>query len=43
MEAEFVRWLWEQVLAQKLAEGGGIGLGKMLYEELKKTTLEGEI
>ena len=43
MEAEFVRWLWEQVLAQKLAEGGGIGLGKMLYEELKKTTLEGKI
>jgi len=34
MEAEFVRWLWEQMLAQKLAEGGGIGLGKMLYEEL---------
>jgi len=36
MEGKIIKWLWTQTLSQKIAEGGGIGLGKMLYKELSK-------
>ncbi len=34
MDAEIVRGMWTQVLAQKIAEGGGIGIKDMLYKQL---------
>jgi len=34
IDAEIVRGMWTQVLAQKIAEGGGIGIKNMLYKQL---------
>lgn len=36
MEGKIIKWMWSQIMAQKIVEGGGIGLGKMLYEKLNK-------
>lgn len=36
LAGEFYRDQWDQALAEKMAEGGGIGLAKILYQQLQK-------
>lgn len=37
LAGEFYRDQWDQVLAEKMTEGGGIGLAKILYQQLQKS------
>jgi len=40
IESEIVRGMWTQVLAQKIAEGGGVGIKDMLYKQLSDSNYQ---
>jgi len=35
MREEFFREQWDEILAEKIAQGGGIGLAEILYEKVR--------